>query len=424
MTARHLLVIELPGGNDGDVLSAALALGHRFTLASADPGHYRRQPALAPLLARAHAILTLPGDGAQWDRVLARAHAADRFDAVLCLQDLRLVEAARVARRLGLRQLSPAAALLCRDKAAVRARLVSAGIAQAPFAVVAPGDHADRRLIAAVEHVGLPAIVKPVDGFGSQHVFGLRTSADLAILQQLAGLVAAGPGDYGLGNAASGALIVERLFSGPVIACDVLRAGGRQLLLGVNHKVMAAPPSFAIRGGCFTANCGQFAALEGWLARVLDAVGFDCGAAHVECVMTDEGLQLVEINPRLVGARIARLISAARQRPVHADLIDLHLTGALPPPARAPRHAAARWLLAECEGVLADIVWPVCSDPALVDIVANAQPGDFIRPALDNADRLAMVVTAGPDREVCENLAEAVVAGAVVRVQAPASCTG
>jgi biotin carboxylase len=196
------------------------------------------------------------------------------------------------------------------------------------------------------------------------------------------------------------------------------------MLLGVNHKVMAAPPSFAIRGGCFTANCGQFAVLEAWLARVLDAVGFDCGAAHVECVMTEAGPQLVEINPRLVGARIARLISAARQRPVHADLIDLYLTGALPPPAAAPRHAAARWLLAQHEGLLADIVWPPCTDPALVDIVANAQPGDPVRPALDNADRLAMVVTAGPDRDRIERLAEAMVAGATVRVQVPASCTG
>jgi biotin carboxylase len=406
------------------VLSAALALGHCYTLASADPAHYRRQRALAPLLAEARAIVEMPADSALWEAGLARAHAADRFDAVLCLQDLRLVEAARIAHTLGLAFLSPQAAQLCRDKAAVRAQMATAGIIQPPFALVAPGPDAGQQLIAAVERIGLPAIIKPVDGFGSQHVFAVRTDADRAILQRLAGLVAQGPGDYGLGIAAQGGLLVERLFTGPVLGCDVMRAGGAQVLLGVNYKIMAAPPSFAILGGCFTANCGQFAALDAWLARVLDAIGFDCGAAHVELVVTAEGPQLVEVNPRLVGARIARLVSAALQRPIHADLIRLHLAGKLPPIAAAPRHAATRWLIAPREGVLDGIDWPHCTDPALIAIVANAQAGNPVRPALDNADRLAMVMTAGPDRAHIEALAATIVAEAQVRVRPPMSGTG
>jgi biotin carboxylase len=420
----HLLIIELPGGNDCDVLSAALALGHRFTFASADPDHYRAQPALAPLLARATHVVTLPRDGARWDRVLGAAHQADPFDAVLCLQDLRLIETARVARALGLAHVAPDAAVLCRDKAAVRARLAAAGIDQPPFVRITPGPGAGRRLIAAVDQLGLPVIIKPVDGFGSQHVFALRTEADLAILNTLADLVAAGPGDYGLGNAAVGALLVERLFDGQVLGCDVMRAQGRQVLLGVNAKIMVAPPSFAIRGGCFTANCGQFALLEAWLERLLDAVGFDFGVAHVELVLTADGPQLVEINPRLVGARIGRLISTALGRSVHGDLITLALTGVLPDLADAPRHAATRWLLASEPGVLAGIDWPDCRDPAFVGIVANAQTGDDVRPALDNADRLAMVITTGSDRAAIEALAERIVAGARVRLKVPMSCTG
>lgn len=420
----HLLIIELPGGNDSDILSAALALGHRFTFATADPDHYRAQLDLAPLLERATRVLTLPSDGARWDAELAAAHRADRFDAVLCLQDLRLIEAARVARTLGLAHVAPDTAVLCRDKAAVRNALAAAGIDQPAFVRITPGPDAGRRLIAAVDQLGLPLIIKPVDGFGSQHVFALRTVTDLAILNSLADLVAQGPGDYGLGNAAVGALLVERLFDGPVLGCDVMRAGGRQVLLGVNAKVMVAPPSFAIRGGCFTANCGQFGALETWLGRVLDAVGFDCGVAHVELIMTADGPQLVEINPRLVGARISRLISTTLGRSVHADLIDLYLTGALPPLAQTARHAATRWLLAPETGLLDRIDWPACTDPAFIGIVANAHPGDAVRPALDNADRLAMVITTGSDRAAIEALAERIVADARVSLRVPMSCIG
>ena len=70
----HLLILELPGGNDSDILSAALALGHRYTLGTADPGYYRAQPDLVPFLDTASSILTLPSNGALWDAALVAAH--------------------------------------------------------------------------------------------------------------------------------------------------------------------------------------------------------------------------------------------------------------------------------------------------------------------------------------------------------------
>lgn len=47
--------------------------------------------------------------------------------------------------------------------------------------------------------------------------------------------------------------------------------------LNINEKLMFTPPSFAIRGGCFMPNVGEWPGLEDYLKRILDAVGFDCG---------------------------------------------------------------------------------------------------------------------------------------------------
>lgn len=394
----HLLIVELPGGNDGDILEAALAGGHRFSFLTADAAHYRAQAALAPLLARAERVI-------EAGAALA-AHEADPFDAVLCLQDLRIAEAAEIAAALGLRHLNPRTAALCRDKAAVRARLAEAGLPQPASATVRGAPE----LLAAVDRLGLPLIVKPVDGFGSQHVFALREAADLAILHQLADLVADGPGDYGLHVAPTGALLVERLLDGPVIGCDTMSVDGHHRLLGVNEKLFFPPPSFAIRGGCFTTNTGQFAAIEAYVFALLDAVGFDHGAAHIELALTADGPQLIELNPRLVGARIGRLISAAQGRSVHGDLIALHADGRLPPAAAQTRHAATRWLGAGEAGRLGAITFPACDDPALACVLVLARPGDAVGPPLDNADRLACVMTCGPDRAKIEALAERLVA--------------
>jgi hypothetical protein len=113
---------RLPGGNDSDILLAAIEGGHRFTFATADPAHYREQPAIAALLERAEAVLAMPTDGAQWTSRLLGVHEADPFDAVLCLQDLRLVESAEAPGRWGSRMCLPMWPG-CRDKAAVRERL-------------------------------------------------------------------------------------------------------------------------------------------------------------------------------------------------------------------------------------------------------------------------------------------------------------
>ena len=401
----HLLIVELPGGSDADVLVAALADGHSFSLLTADAAHYFSQPEIAPLLDQASRII--PGGSFALADLLPQLqaiHCTDRFDAVLCLQDLRIVETARIAQALGLRHLCPAAAELARDKQAVRQRLADAGIAQPPClrATSAP------ELLAAVAAIGLPALVKPVDGFGSQHVFALRNASDLAALQQMPEILAAGPGDYGLGVAARGAMVVERLLEGRMIGCDTLTSAGRHVLLGVNEKLFFPPPSFAIRGGCFTTNCGQFAEIEAYAFRLLDAIGFDHGAAHIELMLTADGPQLVEINPRLVGARLPRLLDMARGGSIHADLIRLHLAGELPLAAIAPFHAVTRWIAAADQGELASLAWPPLAMSAAVRVTMHARPGDRVGPAFDNADRLACVMACGSDRAATETLAQEV----------------
>ncbi|MBU6267932.1 MAG: ATP-grasp domain-containing protein [Sphingomonadales bacterium] len=403
----RLLVVELPGGSDADVLAHALEAGHEACLLTADAAHYRAQPDIAALLER---ITVLDAGSFDCAELLPRL-AALRFDAVLCLQDLRIVEAAQIAQTLGLRFLDPAVAALCRDKQAVRARLAAAGMAQPPCLTVT----SPQTLLAAVAQIGLPVVVKPTDGFGSQNVFAIRDEHDLAALHQMPELVAAGPGHYGLGVAARGAMLVERLLEGVLVGCDTLSCDGRHQLLGVNEKLFFPPPSFAIRGGCFTTNVGQFAAIEAHVVALLDAIGFDQGAAHIELMLTTDGPRLVEINPRLVGARLPRLLDLARGRSIHADLIGLHADGAMPPPEAQPRHAVTRWIAAAAWGVLDKIILPPAI-PEGVLVMMHAYPGQDVCPPFDNADRVACVMACDGDRALAEARAKAVADAACVQL--------
>ena len=119
----HLLVLELPGGNDADILYAALERGDQFTFVSGQLDHYTGQRGLDKILAQARALVEIsPFDYDALEQSMLAIHLVQPFDAVLCLLDTRLIEASRLARALQLRFLNPQTTLLLRDKFHVRAR--------------------------------------------------------------------------------------------------------------------------------------------------------------------------------------------------------------------------------------------------------------------------------------------------------------
>jgi biotin carboxylase len=407
----HLLIIELPGGNDTDILQAAIDRGDSFTLLTADLALYQQQPAVNALLQHAHACISVPSFDMQAveSRVLA-AHKAKPFDAVLCLLDIRLIETATLAQVLGLKYLNLKSAQLLRDKFSVRQRLQERGMAQPLFALATSNDE----LKQAVDSIGLPVLIKPSDGYGSQNIVVIEHEDDLAPWMSPLEDMLPSRADYGLGVKANDRLLVEQYMQGVVIGCDTLTQNGQHTLVGVNEKLFFEPPSFAIRGGCFMPNKGQFKAIEAYVFALLDAVDFDCGATHIELMLHEDGLSLIEINPRLVGAKIPRLISLACKRSIHSDLIGLHLGHPVTPFLEASEVAVTRWLVANQTGNLANIELPKTADSRVACVEMLKQAGAPVRPPMENADRIGYVMSCAPTRQEADEAAENFISNSVL----------
>ena len=400
----HLLIIELPGGNDTDIIKAAISRGDEFTFISAELDHYHRQPQVNSALLLAREKIEVPFfDYCEVEERVLDVHSRYRIDAVICLIDIRITEAARLAHKLGLPFLNPASAALLRDKYSVRRRLAELNIAQVPFELATSNEE----LKGAVEKLGLPVLIKPADGYGSQNIVVLRYAEDLdPLLSPLDNLLPM-RADYGLGVRANDRMLVERYMSGTVVGCDILSVNGRHTLLGINEKLMYEPPSFAIRGGCFTPNRPEFETIEKYAFSLLDAVGFDWGATHIELMLTTEGPRLIEINPRLVGAKIARLVGYGLGCSIHEKVIGLH-AGESPscPAPDSSMIAVSRWILASAPGILENIELPVWQDPRICCVELLKRPGDHVRPPLENADRIGYVMACATNRSGAEELAD------------------
>jgi len=415
----HLLIIDLPGGNDTDVLEAATLGGHTFTFLSADLEVYTSQTLVNAYLEKAQEVIHVPGF--EYEEVQARVLALNArapIDAVLCLIDIRLTEAARLAKKLGLKYLNPESATLLRDKFKVREHLAQFGVRQ-PQHVLATSS---AELKAAVEQLGLPVLIKPVDGYGSQNIIVLENPEDLDPLISPLEHILPSHADYGLGVKANDRLMVERYMKGDFLGCDTFTVNGQHTLLGVNEKLMFPPPSFAIKGGCFWPNDPRRQALEAYIFPILDAVGFDIGATHIELMMTDEGPQLIEINPRLVGAKIARLMGYALNRSVHLDLINLHLGTWRPETLNEEEHLAAvtRWLTVQEMGTLERIDLPILKESAIKSVELFKKPGDAVSYPFENAHRLGFVMTAASTRQEAEDVAEQFIRDTNITLSPPA----
>ena len=405
----HLLLLDVPGGNDFTVLEDAVQMGHEVTFYTSNVEHYRRQGYItqSSLVLAREIVEISPFSYTEFEQSALLINESLPFDAILCLIDIRMVEASRLANKLGLKFLNPETAILMRDKVRVRERLASQGIRQPRFASAQNADE----LKLAVSRIGFPVLIKPADGYASQNVSVLNSESELNDYLEVFGNFSQFPTDYGLGVYAGSRFSVEQYIQGEMIGCDIFSNEQERVFLGINHKVMFPPPSFSMRGSCFPSASFDQDEIRTYANEILDAVIFDFGAAHIEMIVTNDGPYLVEVNPRLVSAQIPYQMGYAFERSLYADLINLHLGFPLDSLAHAePKWSSViRWITASRDGVLHSIHLPTQTEESVRRVVLFKEPGDIVRPPISNGDRIGYVIAVGTSQEAAESVAESYV---------------
>jgi hypothetical protein len=99
-------------------------------------------------------------------------------------------------------------------------------------------------------------------------------------------------------------------------------------------------------------------------------------------------------------------------RSVHQDLIAIH-TGQYRAPVEAATravYAVTRWLVSDESGFLDGVVLAKRNDPRIRCAEVMKRAGDYVRPPLENADRIAYVMVCADSREAAESLADSYIA--------------
>ncbi len=220
---------------------------------------------------------------------------------VVTWDEYALVPAAELAARLGVAGNSAEAMTACRDKASSRRRFAEHGVPSA----ISTRVHTLAEATLMARFTGFPVVLKPSSHAASIGVVRVDTVEELPDAWEFA---VAGAGEQG--PEGSGVLVEEYL-DGPEVSVECVTRGGVTTALAVTQKEVAFAPYFEEVGHTVDAGDPLLAEVAPVAAQAVRALGVSDGVQHVEMRLTASGPRIIEVNARIGGDLIGKLVRLA-----------------------------------------------------------------------------------------------------------------
>ncbi|WP_307936797.1 ATP-grasp domain-containing protein [Salinispora arenicola] len=303
MTLRRLVVVYEKGA--ATVPEISRSLSQRASLifvTQEDSGH---SSPLLPLLRDMGEVVSFQEASTE---VVGRLRSL-RPDGIVTYSESMLSATAELAERLGLAYHSQETVELLTDKYRQRQRLRTAGVDSVANCMLTTS----KEWQDACRTVGLPAIVKPVQGEGSRNTYRVDDPDEGDRL--IARLLRAEP-----------ALLVEEFLQGSstypygdYVSVESITIHGLVSHLAITSKFPLLPP-FRESGQFWPTHLpdSEQQRVQELAGDAIRALGITSGITHTEIKLTNRGPRLIEVNGRLGGN-----INELSTRAVGLDLVEL-----------------------------------------------------------------------------------------------------
>lgn len=386
-----IAAVEAPNFGIDHLAAAARRRGHELVLLTADRSRYLHELAQA----EPGTVTVVDVDTDDADRMLAVLRTLPEVAGILRMVDTVSDQALQVARELGLPHSDPTATALLRDKGGFRDHLLRHGLSRARSHVFDPATATTDDLVPSVD---FPCVVKDVAGAGSRNVWLVRDKEELADVLETARRSTSLHGRH---------LTAETYLVGPMYSAETLTWDGQTRLLGVSSRTLSPEPHFREESASFPVALPDAleAEIREHVSQVLASVGYRHGFTHTEFIRTADGLEIVEVNPRLGGVVIGEFIRRAAGFDVHQALVEMAL-GERPAlmdtlPA-LPTGAAAVGLYAPEPGVVASVdgAATLANHPGSPELYPVQDRGVRIVTTTDQRGLVAVVMAEGETAEL------------------------
>ncbi|MFF9143597.1 ATP-grasp domain-containing protein [Streptomyces sp. NPDC014861] len=335
-----------------------------------------------------------------WVRRAVALHREVPFQQVVTVRERFLVAAARITDALGLGGNSLDTVRTLKDKALMRESLRAlSGEGGVRAGLMRTGADVD----AFAAESGLPLVLKPRDGSGSEGVLVARGEEDLAAARARV-------------EREPGALLAEEFLDGPEFSVETFSRAGIHEVLAVTEKFTDSRRVEIGHVVPARVDEERRAALADAACRFLEAVGLAEGPAHTEIILTAAGPRVVESHNRPGGDGIVDLVRHVTGRDVR-DLLAARIAGVDVAPASGRAGAAATWFMTADPGVVAEVTGleTAAGHEGVVGVSCDVERGDEVRPTASSGDRCGSVTALGGTADEALARARAAAAAVVIR---------
>ncbi|MFF4969896.1 ATP-grasp domain-containing protein [Streptomyces sp. NPDC001037] len=326
---------------------------------------------------------------------------AVRYDlaGVFTWTEWYLVPVARLARQLGLPTIVPEAMQACRNKATSRTLFARHGVPSAASVSVRTRAEAE----VAAERIGYPVVLKPAAHAASIGVIRADTPEQLTAAFEFADQAA------GLGREST-SVLVEEYLDGPEVSAECVTYGGETTVVAVTRKTVSAPPYFEELAHSVDAADPLLDVVAPAARAAIHALGITDGVCHVEMRLVDGRPRLVEVNGRIAGDMIGRLVQLATGIDLPRAAADI-ACGRAPDltPTRSSA-AAIQLLYPDTSGTLLRLRFDGVSPRWLERVHFQHQVGDQLLLPADGGNmftaRIGYLITTAPTADLAQARAQ------------------
>ncbi|TMM24232.1 MAG: ATP-grasp domain-containing protein [Actinobacteria bacterium] len=366
------------------LLEQARALGHEVCVVDGAE--------TAPLLAEADVGIVQDFSDVEGVLNALRERGVEPEAVATMGSDQAVLPTAHFAERLGLPGLPVQTAEIVADKRLMRAAFEAAEVPAPRGREVGREDAAE-----ALAEIGLPAVVKPVDGSGQRGVTKVRSAEEFPAALERA-----------LAASRTGAAVLERFLEGDELTVNGFLLEGEYFPMSVTQRLLHPPPPLGVciahryPSGLSAERERKLFALAHAASR---AVGIDTGPSYVQLRVDGDDNGVIEVGARLGGgkdAELAKLVTGFDA--IRAE--TLRALGGLTPGDLGPGEPVApvgqvRFVVAPPGRIVRLNAAPALELDGVHEAGFYWREGMVLPPMISGAERLGyLLLTAGSDTEL------------------------
>ena len=204
-------------------------------------------------------------------------------------------------------------------------------------------------------------------------------------------------------------IMVEEYIDGDQYLVEVLVHKAKARIVGIIEQEITKNKRFIITGYGVLANVPLTirTGIEKMLQSIIKELKIENGALHLEIRLAKNGWKLIEINPRISGGAMNKMIQAAFGINLVEETLKLYLGKS---PALLPKHKKyvfTKYVIATKKGILEKVTGKARAQksPGVIEVYVKPKKGTLLMPPLSMGHRYAYVIAVGSSLEEAKNLA-------------------